>query len=102
MNERAALHVRHGFSLWIEIGPQGIRKIEFANRTSAGRNTSSSLMRETLRQLQSYFSGELHHFDLPLDLVGTEFQRRVWRTLQTIPYGDTRSYGQIAAEIGAP
>ena len=41
-------------------------------------------------------------FDLELDLVGTEFQRRVWEALLTIPYGETRSYGEIAAQIGAP
>ena len=59
-------------------------------------------MRETLLQLRSYFSGELHRFDLPLERVGTEFQQRVWRALQTIPYGEIRTYGQIAAQIGAP
>jgi methylated-DNA-[protein]-cysteine S-methyltransferase len=101
MYECAALHVRDGFSLWIETGPQGIRKIEFANR-SATHNASSRLMRETLLQLRSYFSGELHRFDLPLELGGTEFQQNVWRALQTIPYGEIRTYGQIAAQIGAP
>jgi methylated-DNA-[protein]-cysteine S-methyltransferase len=101
MYESAALQVRDGFSLWIETGPQGIRKIEFANDTPS-QSAHSPLMRETLRQLRAYFSGELHRFDLPLDLVGTEFQQRVWRALQTIPYGETRSYSQIAAQIEAP
>ena len=41
-------------------------------------------------------------FDVDLDLVGTEFQRHVWTALLTIPYGDTRSYGQIAQQIGSP
>ena len=52
-------------------------------------------------QLEAYFTGERSDFDLELDLVGSEFQRRVWQELLTIPYGDTRSYGQIAAQIGA-
>jgi methylated-DNA-[protein]-cysteine S-methyltransferase len=57
---------------------------------------------EAARQLRAYFAGELREFDLPLDLHGTDFQRRVWRELQRIPYGETRSYSQIAAAIGAP
>src|SRR5262249_10958500 len=51
-------------------------------------------------QLQAYFAGELTDFDVELDLRGTEFQRRVWQALLTIPYGETRSYGEIAEQIG--
>lgn len=57
---------------------------------------------EAISQLEAYFAGELLDFDLELELVGSEFQRRVWAALLTIPYGDTRSYGQIAAQIGSP
>ncbi len=53
-------------------------------------------------QLGQYFAGERTRFDLPLTLGGTEFQRRVWQLLQTIEFGDTRSYGQLAAELGNP
>lgn len=53
-------------------------------------------------QLHAYFAGELTAFDLDLDLQGTAFQRRVWQALLTIPYGETRSYGEIAEQIGAP
>ncbi|BAX93787.1 methylated-DNA--[protein]-cysteine S-methyltransferase [Mycobacterium shigaense] len=53
-------------------------------------------------QLDAYFAGELTDFDLDLDLRGTQFQRRVWEALRTIPYGETRSYGEIAEQIGAP
>ncbi|ODR11512.1 cysteine methyltransferase [Mycolicibacillus koreensis] len=53
-------------------------------------------------QLTAFFDGDLTAFDLEIDMVGTEFQRRVWSALQTIPYGQTRSYGQIAEQIGAP
>lgn len=52
-------------------------------------------------QLHDYFAGTLVEFDVNLDLIGTEFQRRVWHALLTIPYGETRSYGQIAAQIGS-
>lgn len=53
-------------------------------------------------QLSAYFAGERTEFDLELDMVGTQFQRRVWEALQTIPYGETCSYGEIARQIGSP
>jgi methylated-DNA-[protein]-cysteine S-methyltransferase len=57
---------------------------------------------ETERQLQEYFAGRRREFALPMDFRGTEFQRRVWSALLTIPYGQTRSYAQIAQQIGCP
>ena len=54
------------------------------------------------RQLDEYFAGSRRQFDLPLDLVGTEFQRLAWEALQTIPYGATRSYSQQATAIDRP
>ncbi|BBY05055.1 methylated-DNA--[protein]-cysteine S-methyltransferase [Mycobacterium noviomagense] len=55
-----------------------------------------------VEQLQAYFAGQRTAFDLQLDLRGSQFQRRVWEALLTIPYGETRSYGEIAEQIGAP
>jgi methylated-DNA-[protein]-cysteine S-methyltransferase len=57
---------------------------------------------DAVDQLAAYFAGELTDFDIELDLRGTEFQQRVWKALLTIPYGETRSYGEIAEQIGAP
>jgi methylated-DNA-[protein]-cysteine S-methyltransferase len=57
---------------------------------------------DAVAQLEAYFSGELLEFDLDLELVGTEFQRRVWAALLTIPYGETRTYGQIAHKVNSP
>lgn len=53
-------------------------------------------------QLAAYFSGTRREFDLPLAPAGTEFQRRVWNALLEIPYGETWSYGELAARIGSP
>jgi methylated-DNA-[protein]-cysteine S-methyltransferase len=53
-------------------------------------------------QLAAYFAGELTEFDLPLAPRGSEFQLRVWNALLEIPYGETASYGQIAAAVGRP
>ncbi|MDT5020721.1 MAG: methylated-DNA-[protein]-cysteine S-methyltransferase [Mycobacterium sp.] len=57
---------------------------------------------DVVDQLEAYFAGELTDFELEFDLQGTEFQRRVWQALRTIPFGETRSYGAIAAQVGAP
>ena len=57
---------------------------------------------ETRRQLDEYFAGDRREFDLPLDLVGSEFQVAVWRSLAAIPYGSTSTYGQQAARLGKP
>jgi methylated-DNA-[protein]-cysteine S-methyltransferase len=54
------------------------------------------------QQLEQYFAGERTSFDLPLQHTGTAFQRRVWDELCRIGYGDTASYGEIAARIGSP
>lgn len=51
-------------------------------------------------QLDQYFAGERHDFDVPLDAVGTDFQQAAWRALRTIPYGETVSYGQQAERMG--
>lgn len=57
---------------------------------------------ETERQLGQYFAGERRTFDVPLSFAGTEFQKRVWAALLAIPFGETRSYGEIAHQLGAP
>ncbi|MDD0975174.1 methylated-DNA--[protein]-cysteine S-methyltransferase [Pseudomonas fontis] len=57
---------------------------------------------ETQRQLSEYFAGSRDRFELDLDFEGTDFQRQVWRALLTIPFGETRSYSDIARQIGSP
>jgi len=57
---------------------------------------------DVVDQLDAYFAGDLKEFDVALDLVGTAFQRKVWAALLTIPFGETRSYGEIARQIGSP
>ncbi|MGH6650775.1 MAG: methylated-DNA--[protein]-cysteine S-methyltransferase [Sphingopyxis sp.] len=57
---------------------------------------------ETERQLGEYFAGARRRFDVPLSFAGTDFQKRVWAALLTIPFGETRSYGEIATQLGKP
>jgi methylated-DNA-[protein]-cysteine S-methyltransferase len=60
----------------------------------------SAVLDEAARQLRAYFAGDLVSFDLPLELHGTEFQRRCWLALASIPYGQTVSYGEQARRLG--
>jgi methylated-DNA-[protein]-cysteine S-methyltransferase len=63
---------------------------------------TNAIVDATRKQLDAYFAGRGKTFDLPLAPDGTDFQKRVWRALATIPFGETRSYGEVAAMIGAP
>ncbi len=60
------------------------------------------VLAETVRQLVQYFVGERTGFDIPLDPVGTDFQRQVWKVLSEIPYGETITYGEQANRLGDP
>jgi len=85
----------------------GLRRVSFENSkrsTPLERDWKRDRgpFTEVICQLQAYFDGELKDFDLPLSLEGTEFQLCVWRSLRTIPYGETISYGQLAHRIGKP
>ena len=61
----------------------------------------SPLLTEAARQLDGYFAGRLSNFDLPLAPAGSAFEARVWSAMQTIPYGETRCYGDLADMIGS-
>ncbi len=67
-----------------------------------GRGEESPLLRVARTQLLEYLSGARRSFDLPLDPAGTDFQRSVWEALRAIPYGQTRTYGEMAAAVGRP
>ena len=69
--------------------------------TGASRDNGSPLLDEAARQLAAYFAGKLSHFDLPLALAGSPFEKRVWAAMQQIPYGETRCYGDLASAIGS-
>jgi methylated-DNA-[protein]-cysteine S-methyltransferase len=71
-----------------------------AGRPVGDRVDDDPVLAEAARQLRAYFARELKEFDLPLRPAGTAFQQRVWAQLQEIGYGETMSYGQIAARLG--
>jgi methylated-DNA-[protein]-cysteine S-methyltransferase len=68
----------------------------------SGLTADAAPLRPALEQLDAYFSGELTEFALPLAPAGTAFQQRVWSALQSVPFGRTASYGQVAKTVGRP
>jgi methylated-DNA-[protein]-cysteine S-methyltransferase len=88
---------------------QGLRAILWPNddprrvpAVADAKKGSNSVIESTTQQLDEYFAGTRHEFDVPLDVVGTEFQYSVWQVLQSIPYGETMSYGEQATVLGDP
>ena len=95
---------------------QGLRYLQFMEKKSLKRMIAArsdiapeakwepSLLdlKPVVEQLDAYFNGMLHVFDVPLDAVGSDFQKKVWAALSQIPFGKTRSYGEIAKAIRQP
>lgn len=85
--------------------PQAVIEVRFGEEVPLGSVLCSdeeapALLRQTARELGDYFAGRLRRFTVPLAPQGSEFQKKVWRALQTIPYGETRTYKDIALQIG--
>lgn len=74
----------------------------FGRQPRPGEEGPTPLLEEAARQLEEYFAGQRRAFALPLRLRGTAFQRAVWQALAAIPYGEVRTYGEIARAIGKP
>ena len=93
-----------GLVLRLTAGEAGIRYLDLhpGEAPTEPRNDGNPILKEAVSQLRAYFAGELCEFDLPLEMEGTAFQKRVWEELTTIPYGETRSYAGIAKAIGTP
>lgn len=79
---------------------EGICGVSICTSNECSHLSQSKLKDETFRQLTEYLQGKRKSFNVKLSLKGTEFQKSVWKQLLNIPYGETRSYGEIAALIG--
>ncbi len=90
----------------IEENGIAITKVDFINKElqeeiiEINETNETALLKEGIKQLNEYLDGKRSSFDLPLEPKGTEFQKKVWNALKEIPYGETRSYGEIAKIIG--
>jgi len=104
MVEWTEVQVVDDLKLRLVASKSGLRAVQFPpfGLVEGGENPANTMMIEAAEELRTYFAGILRVFRVPLDLVGTDFQLSVWRQLLTIPYGETRSYAQIAEAIGRP
>jgi methylated-DNA-[protein]-cysteine S-methyltransferase len=82
--------------LWDHDDPKRVRLGDLSE------HTNHPILRQTERQLGEYFAGRRTEFTVALDMVGTPFQKKVWEALLTIPFGETRTYADIARQIGNP
>ena len=81
---------------------KGLSTVSFGARIPPNGILDEQANRVYIDQLSEYFAGKRKSFDVPLDLNGTSFQLSVWRALLNIPYGETRTYGEIARSLGKP
>ena len=88
--------------LTVAASDKGVAAVHFGNVVPGDAEVSDALSQAAIGQLAEYFDGKRTSFDLPLDVEGTAFQKAVWNELQRIPYGETRSYGDIAKALGKP
>ncbi len=101
--ERMLLSSPLGFLL-LGADASGLTSVRLVNDFYAVQETTSDnpFLRESAMQIRAYFAGTLRRFDVPLHPAGTPFQQRVWAALREIPYGETRSYKDIAQAVGSP
>jgi methylated-DNA-[protein]-cysteine S-methyltransferase len=88
--------------LTLEADDEGLARIEFGAEDRQPCLSGQAVLHDAIRQLAEFFDGRRTTFDVKLALRGTPFQLDVWRELLRIPYGETRSYAQIAKSIGRP
>jgi len=83
-------------------GEAGLRELHFPERRPglAPADRDPDALREACRELEQYFAGERHAFEIELDLSGMGFRRRVWRALRALPYGAVTTYGALAGALG--
>lgn len=80
---------------------ESVKEIRFGWEIKEGeKEENHPLLQWTRRELEEYFQGKRKEFSLPLKPDGTEFQKKVWKALTEIPYGETRTYGEVAAAVG--
>ena len=94
-------HTRLG-KIVITADDEAVTAIRFGELTAETKYGQSALADMAVEQIEEYFAGKRTKFTVPLSPKGSEFQKRVWAALQDIPYGQTRSYKQIAEQIGCP
>jgi methylated-DNA-[protein]-cysteine S-methyltransferase len=85
--------------LTLVMGPDGLTDLSFPGRLRVPSGAAAEPLPAVTAQLDAYFAGERREFEIPVDPRGTRLEQEVWRKLLEIPYGETRSYGELAARI---
>ena len=75
---------------------------KFQGAAALSESTDSAVIKACIKELDAYFAGKLREFTVPIKLIGTDFRKKVWAALMTIPYGETISYKELAQRIGQP
>lgn len=89
--------------LTLQADEEAIKEIAFGDKKVEGASEQETpLLERAQKELEEYFRGERSTFTVPIQPEGTEFQKKVWQALLEIPYGETRTYGEIAAAVGNP
>lgn len=89
---------------WLKLvgDDKAIASISFVKNKAAAKTAPTAVLKKAARELEEYFAGKRRSFTFKMSPAGTDFQRKVWKALEQIPYGETRSYGEIARMIGKP
>ncbi len=103
MGESRVLTMPTGLGLTVEVSRAGITRVWFGDiDLPSDHSEDNPALESAVSQLKEYFAGTRRTFDLPLNVGGTAFQRRVWEAVREIPFGETRTYLQIARAMGNP
>jgi methylated-DNA-[protein]-cysteine S-methyltransferase len=104
MAEWTELRVVDDLKLRLVASKSGLQALQFPpfGAPEGERNDTNKWMNQAAEELRAYFAGNLRVFSVPLDMQGTDFQLSVWNHLVKIPYGETRSYSQVAEAVGRP
>jgi methylated-DNA-[protein]-cysteine S-methyltransferase len=107
LNQHERIHHYHSKAVgWLElrVGDKGLRSISFISKPAVQQSSEKDpLTARVIKELDGYFAGKAKRFSVPLDpLEGTPFQHKVWEQLLKIPYGQIRSYGDVAKAVGNP
>ncbi len=88
-------------ALGVQVVGEHLSGLEFLPPDTPTRNPTTPFQRRVAAELEAYYASPTHRFSLPLQFSGTPFRQQVWAILQTIPAGQTRSYGQLARQLGS-
>jgi methylated-DNA-[protein]-cysteine S-methyltransferase len=96
---------KHG-DIFLVASEKGLRSLYWKREADLPKpdrgSAEEKILLKVVSQLEDYFAGNLRAFDIPLDLIGTDFQKKVWQQLLEIPYGKTISYAELAKRVGNP